>query len=107
MRDEGDDKKIVLLSGFEMVSNRIQICNMKPAAFNLFLSNNLQIPVNISSPASTGLQLDVHYGLTISTANYSGYSRMNILEMLKIHIRVKIYFYKEYCRSFIPTIITN
>lgn len=82
MRDVGNDKKIVLLSGFEMVSNKIQISNMTLLAFDFFPSNNLQISVNISSPASTGLQLYVHYSFTISTANYSGYSRMNTLEKL-------------------------
>ena len=107
MRDVGKDKKIVLLSGFELVSNRIQISNTTLPAFDLFHSNSLQISVNISSPVSTGHQLDVHYSFTISTGNYSGYSRMNTLEKLKIRIHVKICFYEEYCSSFTPTIITN
>jgi hypothetical protein len=55
MRDVGNDKKIVLLSGFELVSNRIQISNMTLAAFDVSSSNSLQISMNISSPASTGL----------------------------------------------------
>lgn len=107
MRAVGKDKKIVLLSGFQLVSNRIQIRTMTLPAFDLFPSNSSQISVNISSPASTGHQLDVHFSFTTSTANYSGYSWMNTLEKLKIHIRVNIYFYKEYCSSFLPTIITN
>jgi len=55
MRDVGNDKKIVLLSGFELVSNRIQISNMTLAAFDVSSSNSLQISMNISSPVSTGL----------------------------------------------------
>jgi len=107
MRDVGNDKKIVLLSGFELISNRIKISNMTLAGFNLFPSNTLQISVNIFSPASAGIQLDVHYSFTICIANYSGYWRMNTLEKLKIRIRVKIHFYKDNYSSFIPTIITN
>jgi hypothetical protein len=55
MRDVGNDKKIVLLSGFELVSNRIQISNITIAAFDVSSSNSLQISINISSRASTGL----------------------------------------------------
>jgi len=64
MTDVCNDKKIVLLSRFELVSNRIQISNMTLAEFDLFPSNGLQISVNISSPAPTGLptrrQLQFH-----------------------------------------------
>jgi hypothetical protein len=76
VRNEGNDKKIFLLSGFELVSNRIKISNMTLDAFDLFPSNSLQTSVNISSPAFTELQLGVHYSFTISTANYGGYSRL-------------------------------
>jgi hypothetical protein len=90
MSDVGNDKKIVLLLGFEQVAYRMQISNMTLAAFDLFPSDCLQTSVNICSPAPTRLQLDVNYSFTVSTANYSVYSRMNTLEKLKIHIRVKI-----------------